>query len=205
MRVKLLLLLIAMPVAMASAQLSGRGYIVSLEGDTLEGFIQVEKKSFYDVVKYKKNKEDRFEKFQVSNLYRIIIKDKIYENLFMNTGTMRGSKAHSSKLCLCLVDGFVKLYKENPLMFYSSSSNLYLSGKNSREFEDNFYVMNGNKDAREIRRKSFVKQSQKALSEYNVIVQSIREKKYGYEDLVNIVNDCNRLYYEKRLNLDSQD
>jgi hypothetical protein len=191
---KIIFILFTLLPFMSKAQLSGKGQIVLVQGDTIEGFIQIEKKQFYDIVKYKKEKDGRFEKMPLSNLYRIIIKDKVYENLFFVKGDVQGGNVYTCRLCLCVVDGFMKLYKESIDMFYHGADGI-VNNNEKKSTDETYYVVKGNGQAEEINSKFFVKQSQKTFIDYKAIVQSIKEKKYAYDDIVKIVENCNESYY----------
>ena len=191
---KIIFILFTLLPFIGKAQLSGKGQIISVQGDTIEGFIQIEKKNFFDVVKFKKGKEDRFEKFPLSNLYRIVIKDKVYENLFFVKGDVQGGNVYTCRLCLCVVDGFVKLYKESINMFYHGTDGI-VNNNQKMTSDETYYVVKGNGQAEEINSKFFVKQSQKTFIDYKAVAQSIKEKKYEYQDIKKIVEDCNQSYY----------
>jgi hypothetical protein len=194
-------LLFLLPVLVSAQQLSGKGTIISVQGDTIECFIEIQKKQFSDVVKYKRNKDDRFKQFPLSYLQRIIIKDKVYENLFFVKDDPNGGKIYTSRICICVVDGFVKLYKESISMFYHGADGI-VNTKNIKNAEDDtFYMVKGAGNTEEVysNSKFFVKQSQKTFEECKEIVQSINEKKYAYNDIVKIVEGYNDFYYSQLL------
>ncbi len=189
-----LLLLILLPV-IASAQMSGKGKIISVQGDTIECFIQIDKNQFSDVVKYKKDKDERFKKFPLSYLHRIIIKDKVYENVFFVKDDVQGSKVYNCRICLCMVDGFVKLYKESITMFYHGTEGIVQDKNLKPSDKDIYYMAKGSENTVEVNSKFFAKQTQKTFVECDEIVKSIKENKYAYNDIVKIVEGYNDFYY----------
>lgn len=189
MSAKMIFLLFIVP-AVSFAQLSGKGKIITVEGDTIECLVQIDKEQFTDVVRYKREKDDYLQLFPLSDLYRIIIKDKVYENLVFTKRTIIGHKVQSTSLCLCVVDGFVKLYREGITMF-CQGSNQVANPRTRPSERDIYYLMNGAEEAQQIKPKLFIKQSQEALVQYKEVVQMIEEEKYQYKDLVQIVRSCN--------------
>lgn len=189
MRAKMIFLLFILP-AVSFAQLSGKGKIITVGGDTIECLVQIDKQQFTDVVRYKKDKDDYLQLFPLTELYRILIKGKVYENLVFNKRNIIGHKVQNISLCLCLVDGHVKLYKEGITMFCQGPEPV--SNPRTKPSErDIYYVMNGDEEAQQIQPKLFIRQTQETLTEYKAIVQMIEEEKYQYKDLVQIVRSCN--------------
>jgi hypothetical protein len=190
---RILFLSLILPIV-AEAQMSGRGKIITVQGDTIECIIEIEKKQFCEVVKYKKKKEDRFEKFPLSYLHKIIVKDKIYENLFFVKEDVQGGKIYTCKLCICVVDGYVKLYKESITMFYSGMEGIIDNSKVKPSERDLYYIVKGNGNAQEMNPRYFNKQSKKIFAESIEIVKSINENKESYKDIVKIVEGYNDFY-----------
>ncbi len=178
------------------AQLSFKGKLVSFHRDTLEGYIQIEEDQFCTVVKYKKNKEDRFEKIPLCTLYKIIVKERVYENLFFVKEDVQGGKIYTCKLCLCRVDGFVKLYEVSNTMFCTGYENSRAGARSKASRNEVFYVVKGESEAEEINKRCFEKQSLKTFNGYSFITSSIKEQKYRYNDIVRIVQNCNQAYYQ---------
>jgi hypothetical protein len=199
-QIKLILLFFLLMPVMAFAQLSGKGKIISVQGDTMECFIQIDKNQFSDVVKYKKNKDERFKKYPLSYLHRIIIKDKIFENVFFVKEDVQGSKVYNCRICLCMVDGFVKLYKESITMFYHGTEGIVQDKNLKPADKDIYYMVKGAENTVEVNSKFFAKQTQKTFIECAEIVKSIEENKYAYNDIIKIVEGYNDFYYNLLLN-----
>ncbi len=188
-RITLLFLVFICP-ALAFAQLSNQGKIITIQGDTIECLIQIDKDQFSDVVKYKRKKDDCLQRFPLSALRRIVVKDKVYEKVVFTKRNALGRKVYTCRLCLCMVDGFVKLYKEGITMFYHGMKGVVNPHLKPYEREV-FYVAKSDGSIEAIDSRFFVQQSEKTFREYDAVVKNIRAAKYSYNDLEKIVEDCN--------------
>lgn len=182
-RIQLMLALVVSTFTIVSAQSTiSPGYIITIKGDTLKGQIKFNPKNdllLYDAITFQTNASDK-KSYRANK-----IKEYSFDGNVFVSRMIDGKPVFVKRLSA----GAVNLYEYKVEEFFMNNIHVRV----------NYYMEKlGDTEFMHIRESKFKKQLAEALSDDQDLIKDIQEKKYDYENIVDIFEQYNKNKEDKK-------